>query len=294
MAEVIDVAGTVPAGIRTTPRRRSGGAGPGGRAGIIGLTILALFVLLTVLAPWISPYGPSEIDGDQVLGGPSAEHLLGNDELGRDVLTRLLYSYRVSFVIAVASVAFSLPLGVLLGTLAGYFGRVVDNVIMRPIEMLMAFPALLLSLAMISILGSGVAVTVAAITVIYLPVFARIARASTQVVANELYIQAARTRGTSTAAILTRHVIPNALAPCIVQAAIAAAWAIQIEAALSFLGLGVQPPTPSLGTMLAQGQGFLTQAPWIGIFPGLSLALTVLAFNLIGDWLRARLENGTA
>jgi peptide/nickel transport system permease protein len=272
---------------------RAGHRGPGGtRAGLLGAGILLAFLLLTLAAPLLTATSPTHIESDSVLVGPSWSHPLGNDSLGRDVLTRLLYSYRVSFLVACTSVAMSLPLGVLIGTVSGYFGRAIDTLLMRPIEMLLAFPALLLALTLVGVLGSGIPVTILATSIIYLPVFARISRAATQVVAHELYVQASRVRGAGNVHVLVRHVIPNASGPVIVQAAIAAAWAIQIEAALSFLGLGVQPPTPSLGTMLAEGQGYLTIAPWIGVFPGVALALTVFAFNLVGDWLRGRLDPG--
>lgn len=259
---------------------------------MLGLALLGLITVCAVAAPLIAPYDPNIGDTAQVLQGPSRAHPLGSDDLGRDVLSRIIYGYRISLVIALGSIALSLPVGIVAGTVAGYFGRWVDTVLMRPIEMMLAVPALLLGLTLVSIFGAGVLVTIVAIAIIYAPVFARVVRSSSQVVRSELYVQAARCRGASHLRILTRHVIPNAIGPVLVQATVLAGVAIQIEAALSFLGLGVQPPTASLGKMLAEGQDFLTQAPWIEIFPGVALALTVLAFNLVGDALRRRLDPG--
>ena len=262
------------------------------RAGRIGALLLLILVVCAVAAPWIAPYPVDATDPGRVLGTPSLRHPLGSDDLGRDVLSRILHAYRVSLLIAAGSIGVALPVGIVVGTLAGYFGRLVDTLLMRPIEMLLAVPALLLGLTLVSIFGPGVPVTVTAIAIIYVPVFARIVRASSQVVRGELFVQASLSRGASHRHIIVKHVVPNAIGPVLVQATVLAGIAIQIEAALSFLGLGVQPPMPSLGSMLADGQNFLTLAPWIGIFPGIALALTVLAFNLVGDALRRRLDPG--
>lgn len=269
-----------PAIERRRPRRRVR----------FGPALLTVLVLLAVFAPLLAPYPPDAIDTDHVLQGPSWQHLLGSDDTGRDVLSRLLYAYRVSLSVAAGSIVVALPIGALIGLIAGYFGRAVDTVLMRPVEMLLAVPALLLALSAVSIFGNGVSVTVLAIAVIYVPVFARVVRSSTQVVRTALYVTASRTRGASHVHILFRHVLPNAIGPALVQASVLAGVAIQIEAALSYLGLGVQPPTASLGNMLAQGQQFLSLSPWTCIFPGVALALTALAFNLCGDVLRERLD----
>ncbi len=258
----------------------------------VGVVILLTLILVALLAPWLAPAPRDRVVTDAVLGGLSPAHPFGSDDLGRDVLSRVLFGFRASLLVAVGAIGLALPVGAAIGTFAGYFGGTLDTVLMRPIEMLLAFPALLLGLTLVSILGPGTGVTILAIAIIYIPVFARVVRSSTRVVRGELYVQAARVRGASHRRILLRHVLPNALGPALVQAAILAGVAIQIEAALSYLGLGVQPPTPSLGSMLAEGQGFLTQAPWLEIFPGLALALTVLAFNLLGDALRHRLDPG--
>lgn len=262
------------------------------RAGRVGSLILLVLAITAIAAPLLTPHGYDAGTPGRVLGSPSLAHPFGSDDLGRDVLTRILYAYRTSLLIAAGSILLALPLGIAIGTLAGYFGGWIQAVLMRPVEMLLAIPALLLALTLISIFGSGIWVTIVAIATIYVPVFARVVRSSSHIVRSELYVQASLSRGASQRHIIVRHVMPNAVGPVLVQATVLAGIAIQIEAALSFLGLGVQPPTPSLGSMLADGQNFLTQAPWIGIFPGLALALTVLSFNLVGDSLRRRLDPG--
>jgi peptide/nickel transport system permease protein len=260
-----------------------------GRAGVIVVLVLAV---TGVVAPLIAPYGPDAIDQDLVLHGLAWQHPFGTDDFGRDVLSRLLYAYQSSLLVAAVSIAVALPLGLLVGGLAGYFGGFVDAVLMRPVEMLLAVPALLLGLSLIAILGAGTTVTILAIAISYVPVLARTARSSTLVVAGMPYVEAARVRGGGHPYLLFRHVLPNAVGPSLAQASVLAGVAVQIEAALSYLGLGVQPPTPSLGSMLAEGQGFLAQAPWICLFPGLVLAVTTIGFTLLGDAARQGVESG--
>jgi peptide/nickel transport system permease protein len=257
---------------------------------MFGFVVLTLLVLVAVFASWIAPHKPDAIDGARVLAGPNLAHPFGSDALGRDVLSRVLYAFRVSLAVAVGSTVLALVIGVPLGLLAGYHRAWVDTVIMRPIDMLLALPALLLAVALIAILGPGTSIALFAIAVIYVPILARVARSSTLVVASQTYVEGARARGSGSWRILSRHVLPNAVGPAIVQATILMGFALQIEAALSFLGLGAQPPTPSLGVMLAEGRDVLTQAPWVEIFPGLAIAITVLAFNFFGDGLRERLD----
>jgi peptide/nickel transport system permease protein len=192
--------------------------------------------------------------------------------------------------VAVGSTLLAFVVGVPLGLYAGYHGGWVDTAIMRPIDMVLALPAMLLAVALIAIIGPGSNVALLAIAVIYLPILARVVRSSTLVVTAQTYIEAARARGTRSRTIIARHVFPNAVGPAIVQATILMGFALQIEAALSFLGLGAQPPTSSLGVMLADGRDVLTQAPWVEVFPGLAIAITVLAFIFLGDGLRARLD----
>jgi peptide/nickel transport system permease protein len=258
----------------------------GGRAALIGAALLALLVLLAILAPLIAPHDPEQIDSARVLAGPDLSHPFGSDQLGRDVLSRVLFGLRTSLGVAIGSVALAMLVGIPLGLLAGYRGGWVDSLIMRPIDLLLALPALLLAVSLIAILGEGSLVALVAIAIIYLPILARVLRSSAIVVRERPYVIASRARGASPLAVMTRHVLPNAIGPALVQATVLMGFAIQIEAALAFLGLGAQPPTPSLGLMLLDGYQVLQQAPWVDIFPGLAIALAVIAFFLIGDGLR--------
>ncbi len=274
--------------VSLAPRRRR--AVLGSRAAKIGGVVLLVLVAIAILAPIVAPHDPDAIDPNRILGAPNLAHPFGSDALGRDVLSRVIFAYRVSLSVAVGSVVLAFLVGVPLGLLAGYHRGWIDTLIMRPIDMLLALPALLLAVALIAILGPGSVIALLAIAVIYIPILARVVRSSTLVVASQTYVEGARARGASSRRILARHVLPNALGPAIVQATVLMGFALQIEAALSFLGLGAQPPTPSLGVMLADGRDVLTQAPWAEVFPGLAIAITVLAFNLLGDGLRRRLD----
>jgi peptide/nickel transport system permease protein len=262
----------------------------GSREATVGIAILAILVLVALLAPVIAPHSPDAIDADHILAGPSWSHPFGFDALGRDVLSRVLFAYRASLAISIGAVALALLFGLPIGIVAGYFGGVVDNILMRPVDLLLALPALLLAISLISITGPGELVALFAIATIYLPILARVVRSSVLAVSRELYVEGARARGVSHVRTIWSHVVPNALGPAVVQASVLAGFALQIEAALSFLGLGAQPPTPSLGLMLADGYQVLQQAPWADIFPGLAIAITVVAFNLVGDGLRTRLD----
>lgn len=258
----------------------------GGRAALVGAALLTLLVLLAILAPLIAPHDAEQIDASRVLAGPDLSHPFGSDQLGRDVLSRVLFGLRTSLGVAIGSVALAMLIGIPLGLLAGYRGGWVDSVIMRPVDLLLALPALLLAVSLIAILGEGSLVALVAIAIIYLPILARVVRSSALVVRERPYVTAARARGASPLAVMTRHVLPNAIGPALVQATVLMGFAIQIEAALAFLGLGAQPPTPSLGLMLLDGYQVLQQAPWVDIYPGLAIALAVIAFFLIGDGLR--------
>jgi len=262
----------------------------GGREAATGMLILAVLVLIALLAPWIAPHDPEAIEPGRVLAPPDLAHPFGSDSLGRDVLSRVLFAYRVSLVVAVGSVVVALLVGLPLGLLAGYHGGWVDSVLMRPLDLLLALPAMLLAVSLIAILGPGTLIALIAIAVIYLPILARVIRGSVLGVRTEAYVEGARARGVADRSIMTRHVLPNSLGPAVIQASILMGFALQIEAALSFLGLGTQPPTPSLGVMLAEGRDVLAQAPWVEVFPGLAIAIAVLAFVLIGDGLRARFD----
>jgi peptide/nickel transport system permease protein len=272
--------------VRFVRRRGSLSRLLGGREGMIGWSLLALLVLIALLAPLLAPHSAEAIDDSRVFGFPSLAHPLGSDDLGRDVLSRILFAYRVSLGIAVGSVVLAMLVGIPLGVLAGYAGGWVDLLLMRGVDLLLAFPALLLAISLIAILGPGSAVALLAIAVIYVPIMARVVRGSVLVVRSQPYVAGARTRGVSHLRIVWGHVLPNAIGPALVQASVLTAFAIVIEASLSFLGLGAQPPTPELGLMLAEGNNYLTQAPWVEIFPGLAISVTVFAFNMIGDGLR--------
>ncbi|RQP12212.1 MAG: ABC transporter permease [Microbacteriaceae bacterium] len=252
--------------------------------------VLAVIVLLALLGPFISPYGINEIDVSRQLQPPSAAHWFGTDDLGRDILSRVLHAIGISLLIAVCAVTFAFLVGVAFGTVAGYAGGIVDMVISRVTDVLFAFPVLLLALAIVAIFQPGLVTTVVAIGIVYTPIFARIARGSALSVRSSPFVQVSQTMGTPARTILLRHVLPNITGPLIVQTSLSLAFAILSEAALSFLGLGIQPPTPSLGGMLFAAQGFLAQAWWMSVFPGVTILVTALAFNLIGDGLRDVLD----
>ncbi|MCW2514708.1 MAG: binding-protein-dependent transport system inner rane component [Mycobacterium sp.] len=257
---------------------------------VASATILAAVLVIAVGAKWIAPYGINDVDVPSALRGPSGGHWFGTDELGRDVLSRVLVAIQASMQVAVVSVAFAVVVGVTIGVVAGYRGGWLDTVFMRVVDVMFAFPVLLLALAIVAILGPGVTTTMLAIGVVYTPIFARVARASTLGVRVEPFVQVSRTMGTGHAYILLRHVLPNIAGPLIVQTSLSLAFAILSEAALSFLGLGIQPPEPSLGRMIFDSQGFVTLAWWMAVFPGAAIFVIVLAFNLVGDGLRDVLD----
>lgn len=257
---------------------------------IVGAALLAVLVLAALAAPLLAPHDPEAVQSARVLGSPSASYPFGSDVLGRDVLSRVLYALRVSLTVAVSAVGVATLVAVPLGLLAGYAGGWVDSLISRPLDMLLVLPALLLAISLIAILGPGSVVAALAIAVIYLPILARVMRSSTLVVTRNEYVVVARARGAGHLRVMARHVLPNAIGPVAVQASVLTGFALQLEAALSFLGLGTQPPTPSLGGMLADGRDVLTQAPWVEVFPGLAIAVAVIAFTLLGDGLRRSLD----
>jgi len=253
---------------------------------IAGTALIGILALVAFLAPWIAPHDPEAVEVDRVLGSPTLDHLFGSDVLGRDVLSRVIYGLRVSLLVSLSAVLASTAIAVPLGLLAGYFGRWTDTVISRTLDMILVLPAMLLAITFIAILGPGSTVAAIAIAVIYLPILARVMRTSALVVTRNDYIPGARSRGSSHLRIMIGHVAPNALGPVIVQASVLSAFALQLEAGLSFLGLGTQPPTPSLGGMLADGRDVLIQAPWVEIFPGIAIVLAVLAFTFLGEGFR--------
>lgn len=253
--------------------------------------VLAAVLLAAIVGPAVAPYDPvSDLAVDERLRPPSAAHLFGTDELGRDVLSRVLAGARVSVVVGVSAVAFALLLGVTAGLLAGFYGRWVDTTLMRAMDTVFAFPAILLAIAILAVRGPGIGNAIIAIGIVYTPIFARITRASVLSVREEVYIRATRSLGAGDLRLLRLHVLPNVAGPIIVQTSLSLAFAILTEAALSFLGLGVQPPDPSWGRMLIEARGFVQQAWWMGTFPGLAIFATVLACNLLGDSLRDVLD----
>jgi peptide/nickel transport system permease protein len=260
------------------------------RPALVGLLVLLATAAAATLAPWISPYDPNVQVWEQALQAPSGRHWLGTDEFGRDVLTRIVFGGRISLVVGFLAVAIAAGLGVPLGLVSGYSGGRTDVVIMRIMDVLLAFPAILLALAIVGALGPGVRNAIIAVGIVAIPAFARVVRGATLVVRAQEYVDAARALGGRAPRILTRHVLPNAAAPVIVQATLGVGTAILSSAGLSFLGLGAQPPTPDWGGMLASGREFMLQAWWIATFPGLAIMVTVLGFNLVGDALRDLLD----
>lgn len=259
------------------------------RAGLSSVYLLAL-VLLAVFAPWISPYSPTAQDLNAVLQAPSAAHLLGTDDLGRDVLSRLIHGAPAALYASGLAVSISILIGVPVGVIAGFFGGWVDNVISRVIDTLLSFPGIVLAIGVTGALGIGLTNGMIAVGIVYSPFLARLARAQTFVVKNELYVDAARCFGASTTRIVVRHILPNAVQPIIVQITLLLAIALLAEASLSFLGLGVQPPQPSWGSMLARGYIYMEIAPEQMYAPGLAIVFTTLAFNALGESLRVALD----
>jgi len=257
---------------------------------IVGMVILLAFILSALLAPQLAPHDPLAQELIRRREPPSHEHPLGLDEVGRDVLSRIIFGARTSLQVGVGSVSFAILIGALLGAISGYVGGWVDNIIMRIMDILLAFPSMLLAIAIVSILGPGLMNMLYAIAIVSIPQYARVVRASVLSVKEQDYILAARAIGCAPRRILFRNVLPNCLTPLIVQGTLGIATAILDAAGLSFLGLGAQPPTPEWGAMLGQGRGSVFTAPHIVFFPGLAIMLTVLGFNLLGDGLRDALD----
>jgi len=256
----------------------------------IGLVIVAVTVVAAVFGPWIVAADPTALDLSMRLRPPAAGHPLGLDELGRDVLARLVVGARVSLFVGVAVVGVSALVGTFIGAIAGYRGGVVDEVIGRIMDVLLAFPGILLAIALVAVLGPSLTNVVLALAVIGWVGYARLVRGQVLKVKELEYVQAARALGAGSSRILVRHVVPATLSAVTVQATLGMAGVIIAEASLSFLGLGVQPPTPSWGTMLDAGRSHLFDAPHLTVFPGLAIALLVLGFNFVGDALRDRLD----
>jgi peptide/nickel transport system permease protein len=257
--------------------------------GFLGGVIVLLVILTAIFAPVIATHDPAAQKSVRLLP-PSAEHWMGTDELGRDVYSRIIYASRTSLYVGVLSVALAVVLGVTTGVAAGYIGGTFDNIVMRFVDILFAFPALVLAIVITGLLGPSLTNAMIAIGVVFSPRFARVARGSVLSVKNEVYIEAARVIGGKQWHIVRLYVLPNIMAPLIVLATLTLSLGILAEAGLSFLGLGTQPPDPAWGLMLSQGRKFMELSPGLAIFPGLAIMITVLAFNFLGDGLRDALD----
>jgi peptide/nickel transport system permease protein len=255
--------------------------------GALGFLIVLALVLTAVFAPLIAPYSPRQADFMAMLQPPDATYLLGTDELGRDILSRLIWGARASLQAGLIAVLLAAGIGVPIGLVSGYFrGPLDEYVVMRLTDAMMAFPVIVLALALTAILGPSLQTAMVAIGIVYAPIFIRLARAQTLSVRETEYVEAARALGNRHLGIMVKHVLPNIASPLIIQMSVSMATAILVESALSFLGLGVQPPTPSWGSMLRIGANYMQEAPWIAFWPGLAIFVAVLGINLFGDALR--------
>lgn len=257
---------------------------------VVAAAILIVIVLAALFAPFVAPEDPTVQNLARQGAPPGSDVLLGADQLGRDVLSRLIYGARIALEVGVFSIVIALVLGTAIGTVAGYFGGWLDDVVMRVMDVFLAFPYLLLAIAIVAALGPGVPNTIIAITVWLTPTYARLSRSVVLTVRRHAYVEAARAIGASHGGIMLRHVLPNILTPILVQTTLDFARAIMMEAGLSFLGYGVQPPIPSWGSMIAEGRNELLIAPHIATAPGLAIVVTVLCLNIVGDALREALD----
>lgn len=260
------------------------------RMAVLGLFIIVSFILIGILAPIISPHDYDLANLSMARQGPSAEYILGNDELGRDMLSRLMHGAQISLMLGIISVAIGVSVGVPLGIMGGYFGGLVDNFIMWIIDIMLAFPSILLAIMMVAFLGPSLQNAIIAIGVLSIPVYARLVRSSTMGIKEILFVESARALGANQFYILRRHIFPNVLAPIIVQSTLQMAVAIQAAAALGFLGLGAPPDVPEWGNMLQKGRTYIFSAPHIVVYPGLATMLVVFGFSLLGDGLRDALD----
>lgn len=260
------------------------------RLALAGLVIILVFVFVAVVGPWLAPYDPLEVNLGQRFIPPGLEHPFGTDNLGRDILSRVIAGARVSLLVGIIAVGLSMTIGVTLGLVAGYHGGILDSVIMRLVDVFLAFPVIVLAIAIIAVRGPSLLNVMLALGLVYWTTYARVARGVTLTLREEEYVVAARSIGASDWRILRRHILPNTIAPILVVASLGMGSAIIAEAALSFLGLGIQPPEPSWGSMLSFGMQFMRDAPYLTAFPGLAIFLVVLGFNMLGDGLRDALD----
>jgi peptide/nickel transport system permease protein len=256
----------------------------------MGSIVILVMLSVALLAPLMAPYSFKEMHVQDRLKPPDLQYLLGTDEFGRDTLSRIIYGSRVSMAASILAVAIAMLVGTILGCLAGFEGGWLDEVLMRIMDMIMAFPYIVLAITLVTILGPGFRNVILIIGILRIPHSARVSRSAVLAVKNEEFVLAAQALGQTKYRILFRHILPNCLTPLVVVASLAAGTAIIAESALSFLGLGIQPPMSSWGTMLADGQKYLFNAPWMATFPGIAITLTVLAYNLVGDGLRDILD----
>ena len=261
--------------------------------GLGGLALVALLFGAALFAPWISPYPPLQMDREAIYASPGAKHLLGADELGRDILSRLLFGSRIVILVCFSATAVASVLGIGLGLIAAYCGGRVDNLAMRFADVLLAFPAFLLAIALVAFLGANLGNIIVVIAMTRLPRYARLIRSSALSVKQMEYVHASRSLGSGHLRIITRHMLPNCLGPIVVYSTLTLGDSILTISGLSFLGLGIQPPTADWGVMLARGREYLLTAPWIAFFPGMAIFCTVMAFNLMGDSFRDALDPRT-
>ncbi|OGP77308.1 MAG: hypothetical protein A2Z13_01105 [Deltaproteobacteria bacterium RBG_16_64_85] len=260
------------------------------RGATAGLFVVAALLLVALLAPWLSPFDPNALDLDSGLSGPSASHWLGQDKLGRDLFSRLIHGSRISVAVGLGTVSISLAIGLLAGSLSGFFAGKVDHLFMRLADILLAFPGILLAIGITAVLGPSLRNVLIALSLLGWVGYARLIRGQVLKVKELEFVQSARAAGSPPFRLLLAHILPNALSPIIVEATFGIARAIVAEAGLSFLGLGVAPPAPSWGAMINEGRHFLFVAPHIATVPGLAIMATVMAFNFIGDGLRDAMD----
>lgn len=257
---------------------------------LLSFGFLVFLVLVALLADVIAPYSYEEQNLDEMLVGPNSAHWFGTDEYGRDILSRIIYGSRISLEVGFVAVFFSVTIGGIIGAISGYYGKKIDNILMRSMDILLAIPGILLAIAIVNVLGPGLMNVMIAVGIASIPTYARIVRASVLSIREQEFVESARAIGENDFSIIFRYILPNSLAPIIVQATLGVAWAILSAAGLSFLGLGLQPPTPEWGAMLSAGRQYIFDAWWITTFPGLAIVLVVLALNIFGDGIRDALD----
>jgi len=260
------------------------------KIGFVSLLIILIVVAVAIIAPVIAPFDPISQDRAAFLAAPNAQHVMGTDDLGRDVFSRLVYGSRISLLVGISTVVISIVLGTLIGMISGYFGGIVDMIIQRIMDAIMSIPALILALFIAALLGPAIQNVIIALVIIEIPRFARIVRGEMLRIRESNYVEASRSIGAGSFRIILKHGLPNMMAPIIVMASLAFGQTIIAEASLSFLGIGTPPPNPSWGLMLSDASRYMESAPWLVLFPGLALSILVLAFNLLGDALRDFLD----